>query len=623
MNAKINTEWGKPFCPVDAKGEIVKKCSSVEDLSNFVLWLNLHDESSKKQKKKAFAIESKKLGILDEALSKCSLVEKVAGDFFNEWLVEINAKALTENELGHIDRPYNQRTGDDLRQARGIFKGLLRSLQEEMFGSVLIKADMEPEAVADLTESLVADSKTLLNLTSILKDRVQKDMEKSLDAYWASEKSRHDIKREKVAATGDRVEKWGMYAPLVKYMTKSLGPAQAAEFMTRFDLYVRSGWALKDLTTQGKDQTPALATFNAMLKDLDLDSDPSKVNGQELEAAVVGRFSELFLPIKVKNDEEGPNKSLRSAMAKIVEDAPFDGHGMAKSGFVDAAILAADGKRLFLGFSTSDEHLSKQKDQWIRHFFGVTNAIKEGVFEENGIPPGLPIDACVIAPCVFGIESNFGSSIYKLLFDKVPDADGLKQMNMALPLSALLSSGANPSEFPLFDFKLAGDAMSSWRQSMALCKSKPNEAELIGKKAVCEWISKRWSDFENLGWAEQVGFSDSSLGRGGFKYLESLLNISSVALRWAAAETDLTKVLAKDKTSIVGFSRCLNSMRGSENLVGGKNLDLFESVEAKFEKFVAKQAALKKKPKRAKSSGVDSDSSGQGKGSHSKRMNKQ
>lgn len=617
MKAKKSADWIKPFCPVDGKGEIIKKCESVEDLSNFVLWLNLHDESSKKQKKKAFAAESKKLGMVDEALSKCSLVDKVAGSFFNDWLVEINAKALTENELGHVDRPYSQRTHDDLSQARGILKGLLRSLQEEMFGSVLVKADMEPEAIADLTESLAADSKTLLSLTSVLKDRVQQDMEKSLDAYWVSEKSRHDMKREKVAATDDRVEKWGMYAPLVKYMTKSLGPAQAAEFMTRFDLYVRSGWALKDLTTQGKDQSEALENFNSMLKQLD--ADPSTVNGQELEAAVVGRFSELFLPIKVKNEEAGPDKPARSSMGKMVDEKAFDANGMAKTGMVDAAIMAADGSRLLVAFATSDEYFSQQKDQWIRHFFGVSNAIKEGVFEDHGIPKGMPIEARVVAPCVFGVEGSFGSVVHKLLFKKTLTSDSVNAMNMALPLAALINSRAMPHEFPLFDFVLAGASVSSWNKSMKQCRDNPNEADKIGKKAMCEWVARQWSDIEKFEWVDKVGFSESSLGKCGYHYMQAILTISSVAMRWSDDDVECAKILSKDKTGLVGMERCLSSMKGSQNLSGTDQL-VFERVEDIFGAFCKKQASFNKKPKREK---APVDVLAQEKTARSKRAHKQ
>ena len=607
MKEKKGHELRKPFCPVNGKGEIVKKCESVEDLDNFVLWLNLHDEDAKKQKKNAFAVESKKLGMADEALSKCSLVEKVAGGFFNDWLLEINAKALTENELGQVDRPYNEKTSEDLVQARGIFQGLLRSLQEEMFGLVLIKADMEPEAVADLTESLVADSKTLLNLTSILKDRVQNDMEISLESYWASEKSRHDMKREKASGSDEQIEKWGMYAPLVKYMTKRLGPAQAAEFMTRFDLYVRSGWALKDLTTQGKEQSESLSKFNTMFKKLDVD--PSTVNEKELVAAVVGRFSELFLPIKVKNQEAGADKPARSAMGSMLVENAFDTHGMAKTGMVDAAIMAADGSRLLLAFATSDEYLSQQKDQWVRHFFGVSNAIKEGVFEDQGIKKGMKIEARVVAPCAFGVEGNFGSVVHKLLFQKPLPSDAVRSMNMAMPLAALINSGATPDEFALFDFVLAGTSVSSWNHSMKQCRAKPNEAGKIGKKEICTWVARQWCDIENFDWVDKVGLSESSLGKGAYQYIQAMLTLSSEAMIWANEDVECAKILTKDKTALVGISRCLSSMRDSKNLSGADRY-FFKGVDATFEFFFQKQASLNKKPKRSKTKnqvGVMSD----------------
>lgn len=180
-----------------------------------------------------------------------------------------------------------------------------------------------------------------------------------------------------------------------------------------------------------------------------------------------------------------------------------------------------------------------------------------------------------------------GSVVLEMLFQRKLDNDSISAMNLASPLAALFDAGALPHEFHLFDFILPGVSVASWNKRMLQCKSNPIEAEKIGKNAICEWVSKQWSDIEKYEWVDKVGFSESSLGKIGFRYVQSMLVVSLEAMIWANDDVDCAKVLIKDKAGLVGFSRCLGSMNNSLNLAGF-NKGFFKGVQAEFDSFLKK-----------------------------------
>lgn len=576
------------FSPVNGKGEFVRGCSTVEELEGLSLWLNQQDQASKDERQRAYEVESGVNKASPEA--KASLVSKACGPFFHAWLRTINGRAAEENEMGRDASEASEEAMAELGQARRILKGMLRALQKEMFGSVMAQtAEMSEAETEALVEGLRADGKALESMAQTLLAKTGAAMEGGLRAYWSSERSRMDLKSQKSAGIDEDTRRLlGVYEPLISYMANKLGPSVMAEFMAKFDAYVASGWAAQDLLEDvGEREGSSVARLKKALGNLA--KNPGKVAEGEIEQAVMGRFSELFLVLKVEGEQVGRGSAFRkpeAGKAKFTGNVSPKIDKLAGSGEVDAAIMSVDGKRLVIRSATSDEFMGRQGDQWVRHYHGIKNAIEDGSLKEAQIPKGTVIDAGIFAPAAFAKEKAFGHAILERLCEEQPSGEAVDRFNLAMALAGLVNSNAKPEEWPNFKFNVAGSAVGEqWNQAMRMAAAGPKDeiAERV-KDAYCAQIGLLWESLDECGWRERVGVVASSIGEGGVAFVENLTTCGSKAMSFALepkAAARRAMLAGAEGEKVKGFKRVMDAALAVPEALQEKQRDWFDAMSAR------------------------------------------
>lgn len=552
----------KPFSPVDKDGNFVAACSSAEEIEGLVVWLNRQDKKSKETRKKAYAVEASLMaghpsGPSPEA--KASLVSKACGDAFHHWIRRCSNAAGAELKLGGTAKnPADAKEAENVKKAEKVLKGLLRSLQEEMFGELLGGvAKMQKETVSDLVKILRENSAAIADIVKILSEKTEAAMEDSLRAYRRSEKSRQDIKRSKGSAV-DKMDSWGVYGPLLKYLSEELCPAQRAEFLERFALYVESGWAAKDLLS-GQDAKGSVSEMNQAMVAF-MKGEPG--SNDRIKTAIEMRFSNLFLDIQVQN-AAGSEGDLRSTRGRILGKVKAD-QALAGSGRVDCAIISPDGERILARFASSDECVESQQTQWVRHSAALRNLLENGDFEDFGATKGAKLSIGVSIPCTFSKRGGFGTAMMERLWDKELSGDAIERANLIHPMGALVRGKSSPSEMAELQMGIWGsEAGEKWSASMEMARESSGESrDMFAQRVFCSWVGGIWGDMKAFGWKDSVPFH--GIGDDGRALVKSLLEISSKAMKMASESNDLRKALfGRGKDREEGLRRMLSSV--SEN----------------------------------------------------------
>ncbi|RDS85855.1 ankyrin repeat domain-containing protein [Dyella psychrodurans] len=216
------------------------------------------------------------------------------------------------------------------------------------------------------------------------------------EAHLSDPKTRQHLMRPVKSAAGATDTEW---APLVHWLHDSeqgLAKTVKGEALARMDLYVRSGWAEKDLANgraEATSQTGAYGTERSAaadhLRDLvDGLRRNGDANGQEITEALDARWQELFVPMSVKKVSLDGTADWRPvAFEAGLSTFSMDGRGTTEGGGrIDAFIRDAnDSSAWHMAFASSGEDSRRQGDQMTRHVGGVLTGMELGAppFGEN------------------------------------------------------------------------------------------------------------------------------------------------------------------------------------------------------------------------------------------------
>ncbi|HTV84207.1 MAG TPA: ankyrin repeat domain-containing protein [Dyella sp.] len=216
------------------------------------------------------------------------------------------------------------------------------------------------------------------------------------DAHLRDPKTRQHLMRPVKSVAGATDSEW---APLVHWLHESeqgLAKTVKGEAIARMDLYVRSGWAEKDLasgpagpsaptTPYGTARSAAADHLRDLVDGLRRNGD---ANGREITEALDARWQELFVPMSVKKVSLDGTADWRPvAFEAGLSTFSMDGRGTTEGGGrIDAFIRDAnDSSAWHMAFASSGEDSRRQGDQMTRHVGGVLTGMELGAppFGEN------------------------------------------------------------------------------------------------------------------------------------------------------------------------------------------------------------------------------------------------
>ena len=568
------------FCPVDDEGALTRQARSIEDLEGLVEWFLNPSPQAQAIRKRAY--ERAGAGVASPA-AKGEVFAMCAGEFLHRHLLEINAKADEDNRLDDPKAGSDRPNAQEIGRARKTLQGLLIAFKEELFGQAMAGAQMNPSEVGDLIEQLRRDQHAFRSMAASAFERDAQAAIGRLDEYWTLPESRDQMLKSEATQHGG----WGIYAPLLKNFSEKATPSQVAEFMTRFDLYIRSGWHQKDLE-DAVGEPQGASGLGPMLREIALAREGGAPHNAWSAAfeALNRRFSELFLPLRVTAD--GPNFR-ESARAKMLQAPPVGAGGLAGSGMVDAAVASPDGSKLFVAFATSDRFIQSQNNQWLRHAHGVINSLREDPQQwvERGVSPQAQVSFGVFAPA--SLSGEEGKSIQAMFSKKLSDKAREGMESFAF-LAALADGQATLEELSWFDPKIAGCAPRAWQEAREqACEIGGKHGRALMGARFVEHLGELCEEFKRCGLKGEINIGQQKAKRGGNWLLTSMMACITRATTYAKEdETGLVRQLVMSKRkafdSFLGNLTAQDGMEKEELLVLGaqkKWADFFKEPKSK------------------------------------------
>jgi len=169
----------------------------------------------------------------------------------------------------------------------------------------------------------------------------------------------------------------GVAGPLLDWIHANehgLAKTVKGEAIARMDVYIRSGWAERDLGSQEGERSEAAD----QLRDLVRAARAGNVDPHTMKCALDQRWGELFVPLAVKKVQvDGQATPIPVAFESGLSTFSLDGKGQTEGGGrVDAFVRDAhDPNAWHMAFASSGEDSRKQGDQLTRHVGGVLNGI--------------------------------------------------------------------------------------------------------------------------------------------------------------------------------------------------------------------------------------------------------
>lgn len=270
---------------------------------------------------------------------------------------------------------------DELRDElpKGEFENQLQS-----FGLSYAGAQMVSAVFADRDEFLHNSAVAVAAVPESRATTVH--LARAHEAHLADPATRTGLSR---YPTGNKGWEGDRMAPLLDWIHSAengLTKTVKGEAIARMDLYIKSGWAEKDLGPGSESQTLNAGTLKGVFSQLRAGQ---PVEPHEIKAALDSRWQELFVPIRVDkvqvHDQDDP---VVLAYASGVSTFSMDGKGSTEGGGrIDGFIPDAnDPSAWHLGFASTGEDSRKQGDQMTRHVAGVLNGMRVGAppFEGDG-----------------------------------------------------------------------------------------------------------------------------------------------------------------------------------------------------------------------------------------------
>lgn len=179
-------------------------------------------------------------------------------------------------------------------------------------------------------------------------------------------------------------------APLLDWIhgaENGLSKTVKGEAIARMDLYIRSGWAEKDLGPGGERETNNAGSLREVVNRL---RTGQSVSPHEVKASLDARWQEVFTPVRVDKVQLHDQRHDKTAIAfeSGVPTFSLDGKGMTEAGGrIDGVIRdARDPKAWHVAFASTSEDSRRQGDQMTRHVGGVLTGMAIGAppWEDGG-----------------------------------------------------------------------------------------------------------------------------------------------------------------------------------------------------------------------------------------------
>lgn len=270
---------------------------------------------------------------------------------------------------------------DELRDElpAGQFQDQLRS-----FGMSYAGAAMVAEVFADRDDFLRDSAVAVAAVPEA--QATTANLQRAHEAHLADPATRTALSRSPAGNKGWEGDKMAPLLDWIHGAENGLTKTVKGEAIARMDLYIKSGWAERDLGPGSDSETRNASTLKDVIQQLRAGE---TVEPHTIKSALDGRWQELFVPVRVDkvhvHDQDDP---LVLAYESGVSTFTMDGKGATEGGGrIDGFIRDANNPTAWhLAFASTGEDSRKQGDQMTRHVGGVLNGMRIGAppFEGEG-----------------------------------------------------------------------------------------------------------------------------------------------------------------------------------------------------------------------------------------------
>ncbi|GAB3513194.1 ankyrin repeat domain-containing protein [Pseudoxanthomonas daejeonensis] len=272
---------------------------------------------------------------------------------------------------------------DELRDElpEGTFEDHLR----EQVGMSYSGAKMVSEVFADRDDFLHSSAQAVALVPEAQATTAR--LQKAHEAHLADPATRTALSRSPRTNHGWEGDSMAPLLDWIHGAENGLTKTVKGEAIARMDLYIRSGWAEKDLGPAGECETHNAGSLRDVFQKL---RSGETVSPHEMKASLDARWQEVFVPVRVDKVHLHDQRHDKTAVAfeSGVPTFSMDGKGMTEAGGrIDGFIRdARDPKAWHMAFASTSEDSRKQGDQMTRHVGGVLTgmAISAPPWEEGG-----------------------------------------------------------------------------------------------------------------------------------------------------------------------------------------------------------------------------------------------
>lgn len=476
------------YQPCDQEGRIGKPVGGSEDFKDFCVFMSDQSESAKALRKKAYD----RISETGEATPKAKIdfVRANALDYFKSQLKSGNT--LSAQSLSNDASSWDEGFAESFITAMGReFKGLVSAVGADIFDGMLLASSLTEQARQALVKALWAGDEFASEVIQLALKAERGQAAKALARWRETPEARVKMSSAlKVEMVEDRMSldaKYGVYAPLLKFLTEQMGVAQRAEYFARFEDYANSGFFDEDLALadgaqrDGLRATPSAHAWKRLASMVMSGQEPQPA-AQEVRAALHMRLAEVGMKIDVPSIKDGKSTTWKGVPSKL-KAADID--NLAARGQIDGFTLCSD-KTALVSFVTTNELLKTQEAQWARHFIAVEKALPElGI---TGASYRI-LAPCMIADAGVGTSSKPAGSALAAWFSGERKIDPQTQgMINAIPFMLELMKGSKTilstadlggvgSWAAQMNFELIGSSRNAWPMVQAAIAAS-NEPDL-------------------------------------------------------------------------------------------------------------------------------------------------
>lgn len=387
------------YQPCDKDGKLGKAVMSAAEFKDFCVFMSDQSDATKSIRKKAYDRISE-TGVAT-AKAKIDFVRANSLGYIKSQLKSSNslsAQALS-TDAAEWDDEFAEKFITEMGRE---FRGLVVAVGGDVFDGMLLASNMTEQARKALVKALWSGDEFADEVIDAALRAERGQAAKAL-ADWrktpeARSKMSSGLKSEMASDRMSLDAKYGVYAPLLKFLTEQMGVAQRVEYFARFEDYANSGFFDQDLALvegvarNGLYATPAAHGWKEMAAQVMTGQEPQPT-ASDVRKALHLRLAEVGMKISVPSIKNGKPPTWTGEASKL---SSSDIDELAVSGHVDSLTICSD-KTALVSFVTSNNLVNTQKDQWSRHFIAVENVL-----------PSLGLTGAsyrVLAPCLIADRS--------------------------------------------------------------------------------------------------------------------------------------------------------------------------------------------------------------------------